>query len=79
MVVAVVVTAVVTAVLGVDRVVVAVDVTAVLLAEARGTKVLLSGFLKALNPSVVPSGKSLVPGIPPMPSLDEEGNAGNAA
>ncbi len=31
------------------------------------------------NPSVVPWGKSLVPEIPPIPSLDEGGNAGNAA
>ena len=69
MVAVVVVTAtVVTTGLGIDSVVVIAEVASVLLVAERGTTVLGSGLFKAPNPSVVPNGKSIVPGIPPVPS-----------
>ncbi len=77
--VVVVATAVETARLDVVTVVMVEGRAPVLPGTARGMTVFSSGLTKAWNPSVVPIGKSLVPGIPPIPSLVEDGNAGNAA
>ncbi len=77
--VVVVATAVETARLDVVTVVMVEGRAPVLPGTARGMTVFSSGLTKAWNPSVVPIGKSLVPEIPPIPSLVEDGNAGNAA
>ncbi len=66
--VVVVTTAIGTAGLVVVAVVVVVGEALALPGTARGMTVFPSGLLKAPNPLVVPNGKSLVPGIPPIAS-----------
>lgn len=71
-------TAVVITVLAVGTVVMVVVLAAVLPVIKGGMTVLASGLLKASNPLKVPCGKSLLPGIPPIPCLGEGVNPGNS-